>query len=99
MRSREEILEEMMSYHQHVYKIGHIVKRFQWDSFKKIPKKDLVAVVINVLPNSKKDQEVLKLWEDHFRQDLPIAGLPEPYVITQNPETGIKMLWKRRRRG
>ena len=85
-----------MARHQHTYVAGHIVKRFRWKQFSEIPVKNLTAVVINILPRQK-DREILDKWEAHFRQKLPVAGLPESYVITQDPFTGVKVLWKERR--
>ena len=86
-----------MSRYKRIYHQAYIIKRFQWELFQQIPEKNLIAVVINIQPRLKSDIEVLEKWEDHFRQKLPIAGLPEPYVITQDPKSKIKMLWKERR--
>ena len=81
-----------MARHQHFYFESHIVKKFQWDKFYKIPVSNLIPVIINV--QTPTDEEILKKWEKHFQQKLAVAGLPVPYVITKNPITGVKMLWK-----
>ena len=81
---------------QHVYQEKYIVKRFMPEEFDKIPKRNIMAQVINIRPNQN-DSIILKKWENHFRQNLPIANLPEPYIIIKDPVTGIKMLWKERR--
>jgi len=85
-----------MAQGQHVFQEKNIVKRFMPEEFEKIPKRKIMAQVINIKPNQT-DAIILKRWEKHFRQNLPFANLPEPYIIIKDPVTGIKMLWKERR--
>lgn len=73
-----------------------IIGGFRQEDLLKIPRKKIIAVVININPTSKEDRVILKKWEAHFQQDLSEAGLPTPYIITQNTK-GIKTLWKERR--
>lgn len=56
------------------------------------------SFVVNVRESSQKDQEILKQWMKSLQGFLP--GISKrtkfitPYIITKDPETKIKTLWR-----
>ena len=81
---------------QPIFRNMTIVKEFRGEEIFKLPYKRVIPLVININSKSKEDRAILIKWEEHFQQNLPLAGLPAPYVITQDAK-GIKILWKERR--
>lgn len=73
---------------------AHIIEHFMLDEFEKIPKgrvSDFISEVKTI-----EDHKVLDLWAEHFRGKF--QGVQTrfkcPFVITKNPITGVKALWK-----
>lgn len=70
------------------------------DSFKPelINMSHIDSFVVNIKEKSKQDQEILKKWAKSFQGYLPgvkkRVKFISPYIITKDPKTGIKTLWK-----
>lgn len=75
----------------------NIIRTYLPDEFNKIPKKDLIDfiganennAVGRILIGNRKDQEILKSWEQHFK------SVKVPYAIEQRGK--VLYLWKERR--
>jgi len=78
------------------FKKGHIVKRFRWEEFQKIAEKNLVDFLPHIRGDSPIDGRTLETWENHLRGKFNGRQLKFkiPYVITKNPKTGARALWK-----
>lgn len=79
------------------YRPSHIIRRFMWQKFLAIPNERIMAVVINI-KNTKADVAILNSWEYHFQGYCCGIKLGDasPYIVTENPKSKIKTLWKER---
>ena len=65
-----------------------IIKVYKKELLDNIPTGSLIPVIINIKAGNKRDEDILKNWENHFTS---------PYMITLNTMTMMKTLWKERR--
>lgn len=79
------------------YKPSHIIRRFMWQRFLKIPDKNVIGIIINI-KNTKEDLKILNRWESHFQGYFCGIKIDKgsPYIITENPKSKTKTLWKER---
>lgn len=77
------------------YVASHIIKRNRWQEFKEIPINRIKPIVHNI-KDTKPDNEMLWNWELHFRGYFNGKKVLRsiPYIITQDPRSKIKTLWK-----
>lgn len=77
------------------YVSSHVIKRYKWQEFLSIPTNRIKPIVHNIR-NKESDRQILWSWELHFQGYFNgkkiFPGIP--YVITQDPKSKIKTLWK-----
>jgi len=80
---------------KYIFVSEHIVDSFRPEF---INMSNIESFVINIREKSKNDQEILKRWIKGFQGFIPGVSkrikFISPYIITKDPETGVKTLWK-----